>query len=361
MPSQLAAAKILASFGYFPDISFAGSGGTVVSYIMEFSNWDWSKANDIIRSLSSDLFVAHSLVPCLGMLVSMAYGQLYYKSPHGEQFLNKLIEQGLPFNTEIWSGSQDFVERRAHFTCNMPIDQSMLCIKQRDIKDSNLHTPHYFNGDTLLVTKYIQSSYAIPLIVPPVKVEGKELSDSGMVYGSPIYSLRRSIAGIKNDCNVSMHITILTSVDLQFENPPPQKRKHASSVILLNNMCIQITAAMVANLRKDVLSAVDILIMRGLEEKGSIRMSISDDMLRILKRFKSSVPGTVLELFSNQCQTIDLVTFTPEDLLTAIKVSGDSMSARLRWFAYPNRKYSSVALSDLKELEQIATQEDIYE
>lgn len=329
-PLQLSACKCLAASGYKPDIALGGSGGTVVSYIMEAASWDEITLAQIMEDVNSSLFVQKPLYPVVGWLSNIIRGYVFKSSPAAEAFQEKLLKRSLPFSCEIWTGSQDTPGQKGIYACNMSKGNSMLSLQDEDLLETGLHPPFFAGGDLNLLAKYISSSYAIPCLIPAVEVEGRLLSDPGMTYGSPIHGMRRSIVRMAAHLDVTPHMTILTSLNL---DDHCLSAVHSVPPKLLTTLVNEIHGSIIGNLIKDRLACNDVMWFQRLRAEGRMLIKPTPRVMERLKAYKTRSPGTVTEIYSTTQKLINLTDFRKSDLCEAVRVGFDTLQLRLTWFA----------------------------
>lgn len=328
-PSQIAASLFLISGGYRPRIAMGGSGGAVTEYLMELGEWNEGKVRAIMQTLDSNLFVTKPTIPLLGSVLSILRGSLFQRSPIGQSYLRMLMDKVLPYYCEIWTGSQDSDHQRPVYTCNLDKSRSIITLDSRDIRDMNLYPPIYCGTDTELLSKYVTSTFSIPSVLPSTIAGGRRLSDPGMVYGSPIHSFRRAIVRMAKEKSVTLHLTILTTVDLYEDREYSLYNGQPAVLMTLINQAL---GAIHSNVGKDRLSCMDIMWFQGLRVCGVVTFKATPEALHRLNGLKLKSPGTVTEVFSTKHDPVNLTTFTSSRLLESVTCVGEKLMMRLRWF-----------------------------
>lgn len=329
--NQVASSMFLAANGYKPRLALGASGGALTLYIMEICKWDNSRVTELLSVINSRLFITKPVIPVLGLLPSIYRGHLYERPTSGHPFMRDLMEQAIPFDCEIWSGSQDTIHHKSQFACNFKRESSLLKVDDRDITHANMHPPVYLDREADTLAWHVTSSFAIPVLLPGVMLDGNLLTNPGMVYGSPVYGLRKALARVTSETGhkQAFHFTILTITDMDTDL---SKSFHRGRPAIVTNLINQILASTHANMRKDRLSCMDVMYLRGMKECDSIDFKATPEAMKRLSAFKIKSPGTLTEVYPKLSSSVSLTDLTSEQLLEAVALSMEDLCIRLRWY-----------------------------
>ena len=90
---QMCTMRFVTQTPYEPDIVFAGSGGTVITYATCAADWDPSRLDEVASNLSSDLFIKSKQEPFVQFIPSIISnifsGAMYESSDKSAFFFNE--------------------------------------------------------------------------------------------------------------------------------------------------------------------------------------------------------------------------------------------------------------------------------
>jgi len=316
-----------------PHLSLGSSGGNIASYICHASNWKEDKMLQIINLLSPDMFAAswwpRYLTFMPSWMIGYFKGSLYACGSGSEILFHKMFTSDSICSTELWTGTLNRDTGKGQFFCNRQEKDSI--IKPSNDTSINLFSRDcmpltYMNGDLDYISKVTMASASIPVLVPEQIINDQKYVDGGTLFASPLTGLQDSILDLISDGKESLHIDYFSSFDMQINSGSSGSGTiYDNSTLsvgeLIKSMCIQ-----------DRLGGIELLRT----PKYAIFYTELDgdqENLKKIEELRSLTHKSLLELYPIKNNSINLLTFTPKDILNLMNEAKTGYKLRFWWIA----------------------------
>lgn len=327
--SQLAILQHLCESRFIPDLTLASSGGNVAAYVAAAANWKWSGIERVARELTQDLFArTWNSVASLALIVGYFEGNVYTKGSGVYDFLSRHFTSETIVRHEIWTGTYNKDRQKARLFCNRSKDASIVDVTCIDHDLTQSMEPIFTGGDIEIIAKAGIASASIPAIVPAQMIYDEPYIDGGIAGASPLTIMQEPILKYVHDNETSLHIVYVNSVDLSSPNLKP-----CHNVL---DTWRQATQDMVRSQTViDRLSGYELLRCHpGIMNKEEFICNYEN--LERIKEIRSKVMYSLLEIYPSQQSDVNIVGFTGEDVVTAIRKTYGNCKCRLWWLTPPD-------------------------
>lgn len=340
-PVQMGLMSNLLKEDYDPDLIFGSSGGAVTA--ISALGGDWSKEGmyRIIRKLKPELFLQSWWPSSLSFIPSWSLGFFrgsVYDSNETklEEFFSTYFTPKLLTQKELWIGVSNETKARPEIFCNRSQDNSQVS-KEAFVRCSQRDTSldeqsiHYLNGNTKDIQTIILSSASIPTLIPPQKYQGSYYSDGGTYHASPL-SAMHSYLQHRSKRETKFHITYLNTCDI--EDPISSSSVDfypgifKTGALTFGNM-------ITSSLSKDRSVGIDLIHPNSTSYQLKKISLIGNPYIlnKILTFREKHCDRSFLELFvSNNESSIDLQSFTSDEVLKVILQSEKDFYCRFWWY-----------------------------
>ncbi len=322
--SQLAILQHLCESQIIPDITLASSGGNVAAYIAAAANWKWAAIERIARELSHDLFVEPwNSISALSMIIGYFKGNMYNKGSGVNNFLKKYFTSDTIIKYEIWTGTYNKNRQQARLFCNKSKEASIMDVSCIDHNLTQSMSPIFANGNIELIGKAGSASASIPAIVPSQQILDESYVDGGVAGASPLTIMQEPILKYVRDNNTSQHIIYINSIDLSNPNINPihnvlDTLKEATQDLVRSQTVI------------DRLSGYKLL--RCYPGNMNVEEFICNyENMERIKEIQSKIKYSMLEIYPIDIFEINIVSFTSDDIVTAIRAAYKNCKCRFWW------------------------------
>lgn len=322
--SQLAILQHLCESHIVPDLTLASSGGNVAAYIAAAADWKWPAIERIARELSQDLFVSPwNSILALSRIIGYFKGTFYNKGSGVNNFLSEYFTSSTVTKYEIWTGTYNKNQQKARVFCNRSQKDSIMDISCIDHDLTQSMIPIFADGDIELIAKAGTASASIPALIPPQEIYNEHYIDGAVAGASPLTVMQEPILKHIRDNGTSLHIIYINSVDLSKSSQAPihnvlDTLKQATQDIVRSQTVI------------DRLSAYELLRCHpGTMNKEEFPCTYEN--MERLKRIQSKIKYSMVEICPNETHDINLIGFSGEDVITAIREAYKNCKCRFWW------------------------------
>ena len=331
--NQLGILQHLCEVNFKPDLTLASSGGNVAAYIASAANWKWSAIERISRELSQDLFVKKwSSIPTMAILIGFFKGNSYNKGNGVKDFLNKYFTEKTITNYEIWTGTYNQTHQKCSIFCNRSQDDSII-----DASSINHHLvqscpPVYADGNIDLIASVGIASASIPALVPEEVIDGEHHSDGGVGGSSPIMQLYEPILEYTQTSETPLHLIYVNSIDLSLNNTKDYLNvmdnwRQATQNVIKSQMVI------------DRFICFQLLKSKGTTIKH-VTFKCNYQNLKKLEHFRYFTVGSLLEIYPEKTENVNLSKFCGNDIIKCIRTTYDHCHCRFWWVDIPSHSES---------------------
>jgi len=214
---QLGITLWLGSRGYKPETCLGASGGAIVASIGTIFDWDVQRITEWMYKIPSfDTFKHHQL----GFMEAF-YQTSFYKLGDGLEYIFSYItkpehESKLKKN-EILILVQNYTKGRAEIFSTSTNRNSLLKDAYGPLQIFGVHCNVTFLGDLRgneycsMLRKVLKATSAVPIVFPPVEIDGNLYTDGGCSFSSPL----NPIMGL----NRVTDVLYVLSEDIELEQP----------------------------------------------------------------------------------------------------------------------------------------------
>jgi hypothetical protein len=204
---------------YMPDLCLGSSGGNITLYLGLAGNWNTEGicrcAKDIDPRCFTKPWVPEALKIIPNVLIGISKGSLYDSGYGAKSIFDKFFTEESIIDVEIWTGTYNSEARCAQFFCNRSQSDSLInevfFNEEQYLYDS---LPlKFMNGDISLISKVSVASASIPMIVPTQKIQNNAYADGGVIFSSPISVFASELYRI-----ISHDITISSSTKIYYKD-----------------------------------------------------------------------------------------------------------------------------------------------
>lgn len=322
--SQLAILQHLCESDFIPDLTLSSSGGNVAAYVAAAANWKWPSIERISRELTQDLFARPwNSVSSIALVMGYFEGNVYNKGSGVHDFLSRHFTSDTITKYEIWTGTYNKDRQKARLFCNRAKESSIVDVLCIDHDLTQSMEPIFTNGNIGLIAKAGIASASIPAIVPAEIIEGESYIDGGIAGASPLIIMQEPILKYIQDNKTSLHIVYVNSVDLSSSYQKPCHNvldtwRQATHDLVRSQTVI------------DRLAGYELLRCQPGSMNKEEFICNYENMERV-KIIQSKVPYSMLEIYPTEHCDINIVSFSGEDVIAAIKKAYDKCRCRLWW------------------------------
>lgn len=322
--AQLAILQHLCEINFIPDLTLASSGGNVAAYVVAAANWKWPGIQRISQSLTKELFVKPwSSIGTIAFAVGYFEGNKHNKGLGVKDFLSEYFTPETIVKYEIWTGTYNKTRQKARLFCNRKKENSILDTDCIDYDLTQSMEPVFSNGNIEIIGLCGMASASIPTVVPAQTIFDEQYEDGGVAGASPLTIMREPILKYTREKNTSLHIIYVNSVDLSSPTKNPCNNVIDNWKQTANNMIRSQTII-------DRLSAYDLLRYHpGILKKDEFPCNY-ENLLRV-KEIHKKLKYSLLEIFPSVCSTINIETFTGDDVIKNINHIYGKCVCRLWW------------------------------
>ena len=307
---QITIMEMLSEINYEPNLIFSSSGGNVCSMIAAAADWKWNKMEIILRQLKKNMFSTYwnSFYP-LSFIIGYFKGNLFNEGKGIDFIFNNYFNKERIKKYEIWTGTFNMTQNKPRVFCNKDKKDCLLDDSYIDYDLYQTLPPIYANGDLKLIEKYSIASAAIPGTIPPIMIEDEYYIDGGVSSASPLYIMKQSILKLIGD--KPMHLIYIGAYNLNCTYNKDKKN--------LFNIFHDITSNIFkSQFILDRVSAFELL--NSFPGKlNYIYLKFNFEVMKKIKEFKKEIKYSLLEVFPENIQSLNIFNFTDEELDNFIK------------------------------------------
>lgn len=278
-----------------PDLCLCSSGGCVATHIAQASKWDPYSMSRLATRLSPSLILKpYSKYSLVNIISSYLNGCVYSTGDTVEElFVDLFVDK--KFFTETWIGVYNKTKRVHKSVCNREVS----CIGKCNANNEMI-------GDHVKkISMYSQASASIPVLVPPVRIEGDDYQDGGVSCASPLIDLYEQLVNIKSNIQV-VYITPINPIE---ESDKPKQGMIGS----LRNVTEDMIRSSIIN---DEILAMCLIKSRG---RGKLFTQEGEGIpLDLLNQLDENNSEYILYLYPKDELSIDITTFTSADISESI-------------------------------------------
>jgi len=323
-PKQLGLITALLELGLKPDVVLAASGGNVAAYAAAAADWEADGIDRVSRCLDTDLFLSSwwpnplDILP--SWLIGFFRGSIYKQGCGGVELFHTLFSPRTIARTEIWTGTTNMVDGKAHLFCNRCRDDSLIDLSHFNPTQAGCASAEHLNGDVTMIAKATIASASIPTLVPGQAVAETPLYDGGVLFASPLTPLQDAIT---HSAKGELHIDYVSSFDMEsdqvsFESYTMMQIGTMTFAELVRSLC-----------RQDRLAAIELIKRCG--SKVHYTTGVAAD-LPSFQEMRRSSHYSLLEIYPlYKEEPLDLAHFSGEQVVAlSHKVQGQ-YGLRLWW------------------------------
>lgn len=198
-PNQLALISVLSETKHSlqmkksPDVCIGSSGGNISAYISLANSWNETRIKAYISKIKMHMFI-ESWLPILPTFLAFPFTGSFFRSGNGiESVLQNSFNSASIQSCEIWTGTYNNNYNKSHLFCNKEKNTTILSPTNDELSSIGSLSPMYLNGNVKLITKVLQASAAIPVLINPIKIDNNFHADGGVMFPSPVVMLKHSI------------------------------------------------------------------------------------------------------------------------------------------------------------------------
>lgn len=377
-------AELTANQNIIPDLALGSSGGNVAAYICHACQWKGSGSTmtEIVKPINSEMFVTSWWPKGLRFMPSWMIGyfkgSVYSSGTGATELFQKMFTKESICSTEIWTGTLNKVTGKGQFFCNRRQADSILK-PSRDDTYASLFSRDcmpltYMNADIELISKVTIASASIPVLVPEQIINNQVYVDGGTLFASPLTALQDSILEAidqqnqtkivhppsniplcsnvcqsNNECNSQtsvecnreiFHIDYFSSFDMQVNSTSAGRGTlYDNSTLavgeLIKSMCIQ-----------DRLAAIELLRTPGYVTFYA-EMDGTQENLKKVQAIRTISPKTLLEMYPSKNNSINLLSFTGQDIINLMSETQKSYKLRFWWIAKEGDEFKDISYRKL--------------
>lgn len=215
-PAQVCSLIVLCENGYKPEICFAGSGGSVTSYIGNAAYWNPAKIRCVASSLNTKIFISEWTSSIINVfpksLLALVNGSFYKTTSEATKLLSNYMSPKTIQDVEIWVAAVNSRSGRVLLSCNKSQENSIITGQHLNVQIHDYEKLHYLNGNVEAIATSILASSCIPMLISPVVINKETYVDCGLEYGSSFTPMYLEVLNIAKEKGV--HIIYLTGCDL---------------------------------------------------------------------------------------------------------------------------------------------------
>lgn len=328
-PIQLGLLSECGAAGYQPDIVMGSSGGNVATYIGLAANWQADAIPTIATKINSTMFVQSWWPRWLSILPSIWIGYFMgsvYASGSGslELFKTSFTPESI-VATEVWTGTMNRETGKGQLFCNRKESDARIRRRDDDLLSSfrmrDCMPLTYLNGDMEAISSVTIASAAIPVLVPEQQILGARYVDGGTLFSSPLTALQDCLLDLAEE---DLHIDYFSSFDMQATSTASCRNLYDNGTTTIGEMvkslCIQ-----------DRLVAIEMLRDGKRTTPHFVCMDGNQDNLKRIGEVRKKCRRSVLELYPVKNDSMDLLSFTPADILRLIQEARTNYKIRFWW------------------------------
>lgn len=310
--AQLAILQHLCEAKYVPDLTLASSGGNVAAYIAAAAEWKWPGIERVARNITQDLFAKQwNSIPIISLIIGYFQGNVYKKGDGVADILLKYFTEKTIGKYEIWTGTYNKTRQKARLFCNRSKDKSIVDISCIDCNLTRSMDPIFANNDIELIAKASVASASIPAIVPSESIGGDCYVDGGVASASPLIIMQDAIINHVKTKKCNLHLIYVNPNDLSANNLLPCNnvvdtwRQAAEDLIIAQTVIDRLSGYQILRAFSDLI------------HKNSFVCNYKN--ILIIKKLQQYINYSMLEIYPTKNMDINIVNFTSEDVINAIK------------------------------------------
>lgn len=322
--SQLAILQHLCESEIVPDLSLASSGGNVAIYIAAAAGWKWAGIERIAREMRGDLFVRPwSSILILSLIIGYFKGDVFNKGGGVRDLLFHFFPLQSITKYEIWTGTFNKNRQRARLFCNKKKSESILDVSSIDHDLNRSMSPLFADGAIDAIAQASMASASIPAIVPAEIIDEEAYIDGGVAGASPLSIMQEPILKYVRSHKTSLHLFYINSIDIS-----SSKGKECHNVV---DTWRQATTDLIRSQTvNDRLSAYELLRCH----PGTLhqeQFACTYDNIERVKKIQAKIQYSLLEIYPKISVDVNVVSFTGDDVIDAIKTVYHNCACRLWW------------------------------
>ncbi len=325
--SQLAILQHLCEANIVPHLSLASSGGNVAAYIAAAANWKWSAIERISRELTQDLFAKPwSNVLSMSYIIGFFKGNVYTHGSGISDFLSKHFTPSSITKYEIWTGTYNSTQQHARLFCNKNKETSILDMECIDKELTRSMEPVYANGNIEIIAKSGLASASIPAVVPAQNIDDESHIDGGIAGASPLMIMQEPILNHVKNSKDSLHMIYVNSIDLSSKksitcyNVVDTWKQATQNLILSQAIADRLTAHNLLRCNVNIGEKI---------YKDEFPCNYQN-LMRV-KYIQNTIKYSLLEIYPIYSRTINVVSFSGEDVVNCIRNTFGKCKCRLWW------------------------------
>jgi hypothetical protein len=145
------------------------------------------------------------------------YGSIYDINPKFYEFFEIIFKEKNIEELELWTGTFNKTRGKTQLFCNKKKETSIIKESSKSNQDLlNYESYTYCDGNVNTIAKVAFASAAIPIIFPPIDINGESYTDGGNSFSSPLTPMKESLQTIYN--NKPLHLFYITPYNYQAAN-----------------------------------------------------------------------------------------------------------------------------------------------
>jgi hypothetical protein len=314
--NQIGIFTLLTDNGLKPKLCLSSSGGAVSTYVALCGHWTTNGIYRVCEDLSSGLYARSWWGDRMGKyfksgVIGIFKDAIYNSGSGGDEMLKKYLTRDSLDSCEIWLGTYNKNCGSAEMMCNRAYNNAY--VKSEDNIPSVPTRIRYLNGNMDNIAKSISASSCIPTVVPSVELQGEYFYDGGLLYASPLIPLCDYLP----KC---LKIIYINSFDME---------KDKSELVDCSNI-IKLGVGTVRETVTGLLIADKTFAIQMVTKCAIMHYMHFTDIKKALEVYREA-DQAVLEIYPTAEQKVDMVSFTPKDVLTAIEKVRGNYACRLWW------------------------------
>lgn len=326
--AQLAGVKYLCKINYVPDITLASSGGNATAYIAAAADWKWAPLMRISSELNHTMFLRKwSPIPLFSTIMGYFKGSIYNQGTGVLTFMKNFFTSDSITRHCIWTGTYNRTLGRSAITCNTNITKGIIDPMDINHDVHNSTPPYYADGDIDRLSLVSLASASIPAMVVPKVIDGHVHVDGGASASSPVSIMSHAIIKAARQREQDLHVIYINCTDLK--GVTCSEIDDYNVLHTWRSATNDLIKAMIVQDRK---SAIDMVKSYCGEIEIKEKMfECNVENLTIIEKYKKLCMSTMLEIYPSIVKSLDLTTFSGDDLCEAIKMHHEKMLCRF-WY-----------------------------
>jgi hypothetical protein len=228
-------------------------------------------------------------------------------TPQDRGIVENIMIAPIATDYEIWTGCFNNKRSKAAVFCNLSRHDSLLHF---DHDKYGTSPAIYVDGDIETIHSVARASTSIPLLLPPVNINGQEYTDGGGRYASPISSLRDQVSELG-----WFHLIYISSENLDYRE----------------NQRLDNLISIAKNSLDEILRGIKIQDRQVARDLTAHKQSVSIANFDEYFELRTNYQRTVLEVHPNVPNDVNILTFECDDVKNCFALNRHNMVLRM-WF-----------------------------